>query len=297
MEEGTPFGRWYVPGEGPMPREEEAVEMFRDASRMLGEAGYEHYEVSSYARPGARCEHNGVYWDSGRRGWYGFGMAATSHVGRGDRIARPRKMREYEAWVDAMPPLEEAAAAAAAAASSEATGSSAPALSLGEDAAGEASQSAMTWEERRAEALLERLMLRLRTSDGIDLDALASEFGEEVPVEVLRVLGDQPPGLAALVVPATMIDGASSEGKGRTRGVEVELGREGGWSKAWREEAAAAAAAAVKDSVSRPPPLTLARDPAASAAVRVRLTDPDGFMVSTELISTLVGRLPSLEAL
>lgn len=32
VEEGTPFGRWYTPGEGPMPREEEAAEMFRTAS-------------------------------------------------------------------------------------------------------------------------------------------------------------------------------------------------------------------------------------------------------------------------
>lgn len=45
VEEGTPFGRWYTLGEGPMPREEEAVEMFRAASEVLGSAGYEHYEA------------------------------------------------------------------------------------------------------------------------------------------------------------------------------------------------------------------------------------------------------------
>ena len=70
--------------------------------------GYEHYEVSSYAKPGARCAHNQTYWQSGRKGWYGFGMAATSHVqgGGGERVSRPRKMRDYEAWVEAMLPLD-----------------------------------------------------------------------------------------------------------------------------------------------------------------------------------------------
>ena len=38
-------------------------------------AGYEHYEVSSYAKPGARCKHNQIYWENGS--WYGFGMSAT----------------------------------------------------------------------------------------------------------------------------------------------------------------------------------------------------------------------------
>ena len=92
IEEGTPFGKWYEPGVGPMPREEDSAAMFRDASRALNAAGFEHYEVSSYARAGARCRHNQVYWNSGRRGWYAFGMAATSHVdAAAERVARPRK--------------------------------------------------------------------------------------------------------------------------------------------------------------------------------------------------------------
>ena len=32
--------------------------MFRDASSLLRGAGFDHYEVSSYARPGHRCAHN-----------------------------------------------------------------------------------------------------------------------------------------------------------------------------------------------------------------------------------------------
>lgn len=45
-----------------MPLEAAAVDMFQMASKELGAAGFEHYEVSSYAKPGHRCRHNQVYW-------------------------------------------------------------------------------------------------------------------------------------------------------------------------------------------------------------------------------------------
>jgi len=57
VEDGTAFGRWYTPGEGPMPPEEDAAEMFRMASEILSAAGYEHYEVGldvmTHATPAA----------------------------------------------------------------------------------------------------------------------------------------------------------------------------------------------------------------------------------------------------
>ena len=79
VEPGTPFARWYEPGARPLPLEAEAAEMYRLASRTLRGAGFEHYEVSSYARPGHRCRHNQVYW-SGEPFW-GFGLGAASFVG------------------------------------------------------------------------------------------------------------------------------------------------------------------------------------------------------------------------
>ena len=54
IEDKTPFGRLYRPGDAPLPEDGEAADMYRLASRLLREAGYEHYEVSSYARPGHR---------------------------------------------------------------------------------------------------------------------------------------------------------------------------------------------------------------------------------------------------
>ena len=116
VEEGTLFGSWYNAsriGENgtnktmvsnlnsrmarpELPSEDESAEMFHMASETLRGAGYEHYEVSSYAKVGSRCAHNQVYW-TGRQGWYGFGMSATSFTAHGKQFARPRKMRDYEA--------------------------------------------------------------------------------------------------------------------------------------------------------------------------------------------------------
>ena len=241
IEEGTPFGKWYEPGVGPMPREEDGAAMFRDASRALGAAGFEHYEVSSYARAGARCRHNQVYWNSGRQGWYAFGMAATSHVdAAAERVARPRKMRDWESWVDAMPPLG--------------------ATSVFEDLEN-ASLKTGDVAAARASALMERLMLGLRTRDGLDLDALAAEFGRGVPDEILAVLAEQPEGLAVVATRDVERDAAQ---KPRLKNQDDE-----------RDERTSRLA---------------------SGAV-VRLTDPEGLMVSTEVISTLIARMPSLEAL
>jgi hypothetical protein len=55
VEEGTPFARRYTVGEGPLPSDEETAEMYRTASSTLRDAGYEHYEISNYAKPGHRC--------------------------------------------------------------------------------------------------------------------------------------------------------------------------------------------------------------------------------------------------
>ena len=54
MEEGTPFARWYQPGAAPLPTEGAAADQLRTASALLRAAGYEHYELSSYALPGQR---------------------------------------------------------------------------------------------------------------------------------------------------------------------------------------------------------------------------------------------------
>jgi putative oxygen-independent coproporphyrinogen III oxidase len=97
IEPSTSFHRWYEPGVSPLPTEDATAQMYRLAQQILTTAGYGHYEISNYARPGYQCQHNRVYWEN--RSYYGFGMAAASYV-EGQRFVRPRKRREYFEWVE-----------------------------------------------------------------------------------------------------------------------------------------------------------------------------------------------------
>jgi oxygen-independent coproporphyrinogen-3 oxidase len=54
--------------------------MFETAIDRLEAAGFEHYEVSNFARPGFRCRHNEAYWDC--RPWEAFGPGAARFDGR-----------------------------------------------------------------------------------------------------------------------------------------------------------------------------------------------------------------------
>lgn len=98
VEPGTVFGKRYQPGERPLPSDQATAQMYRRAVETLGQAGYEHYEISNYAQPGSQCRHNQVYWHN--QPYYGFGMGATSYL-QGQRFSRPRTRREYYEWVDA----------------------------------------------------------------------------------------------------------------------------------------------------------------------------------------------------
>ncbi|MEM8832027.1 MAG: radical SAM family heme chaperone HemW [Cyanobacteria bacterium P01_G01_bin.19] len=98
LEPVTAFGKQYQPGETPLPDDEDTAEMYRLTRQTLTGAGYQHYEVSNYAKPGYQCRHNRVYWEN--KPYYGFGMGAASYVD-GKRFTRPRTRREYYAWLAA----------------------------------------------------------------------------------------------------------------------------------------------------------------------------------------------------
>ncbi|AKG23993.1 radical SAM family heme chaperone HemW [Calothrix sp. 336/3] len=148
IEPGTAFGRYYQPGNQPLPSDETTVRMYQTAQKTLTEAGYEHYEISNYAQPGHQCRHNRVYWEN--RPYYAFGMGAASYT-QGKRFTRPRKTQEYYQWVNSGCLLE----------------------------------CAVTEEN---EVLLETLMLGLRLAEGISITSLKAQFSPDKLTTIWQVL-------------------------------------------------------------------------------------------------------------
>ena len=95
VEPATPLGRWVERGTAVVQPEEGYESDFLAAHRMLAGAGFEHYEVSNYAKPGRKARHNSAYWSGVP--YVGLGPAAHGFDGEVRRWNR----RAYAAWRDA----------------------------------------------------------------------------------------------------------------------------------------------------------------------------------------------------
>lgn len=77
-ESGTPLGRAVRAGRTALAEETRYEEEYLEASERLRAAGYEHYEVSNFARPGHRSRHNAAYWTGVP--YLGLGNGAHSYL-------------------------------------------------------------------------------------------------------------------------------------------------------------------------------------------------------------------------
>ncbi|MGK7890879.1 MAG: radical SAM family heme chaperone HemW [Leptolyngbyaceae cyanobacterium] len=150
VEANTAFDHWYQPGESPLPSDSATTQMYRVAQQHFTAAGYDHYEISNYARPGYACRHNLVYWHN--QPYYGFGMGAASYVNR-CRTSRPRTRQAYGDWVQ-----------------------------QGADAIKQEEPTSPQ------EQLLDTLMLGLRLATGVRMRSLTDQFGEAIAPIILNTL-------------------------------------------------------------------------------------------------------------
>lgn len=117
-------------------------QMFADLTATLAAAGYEHYEISNYCKPGYRSVHNSSYWVG--EPYIGLGAGAHSYDGAATRRANPADVKAYIRHF---------------------SGGSTPAGIV---------------EHLSEEELHEEyVMTRLRRREGIDLDDYALHFGPE----------------------------------------------------------------------------------------------------------------------
>lgn len=145
VEEGTPFSHLYPVGSPMLADEDLSADMFEIADDMLAKAGFEHYEIASYALPGCRSRHNSGYWN--RDGYLGLGVSAHSFLkdGHGVRFSNPATLEEYRRMAGSGNPLR-------------------------------LDEHKLTLEE----AIAEHMFLGLRLSDGINLSAFEREFDRSI---------------------------------------------------------------------------------------------------------------------
>jgi len=132
VERATPLGRWVARGAVTAASDDRYADEYLAAHDALTAAGFEHYEVSSFAKPGARSRHNSGYWSGAAYA----GLGPGAHEFDGD--VRRWNIGAYTAWAQR--------------------------ALLGEDPV--ADREVLTDENR----VSERLYLELRTAAGTVLD-------------------------------------------------------------------------------------------------------------------------------
>ncbi|MET0385444.1 MAG: radical SAM family heme chaperone HemW [Polyangiales bacterium] len=97
IEPNTQFGELHRKGRLPIAKEDDYADTFIGIEALLARHGFDHYEVSNYARPGQTSRHNQHYWRGGD--YLGIGCAAvgcrTESPGRAQRWRNQTDPRRY----------------------------------------------------------------------------------------------------------------------------------------------------------------------------------------------------------
>ena len=151
FEPGTLLSRWRSEGRVSEAPDELSVEMFAMLCDRARQAGFQHYEISNFARPGCASRHNSSYWAG--TPYLGFGPAAHSFDGLRTRRANVPDLDEYlRCW------------------------SSDDQQAIDEDARPQAATLEVLSDDELYE---ETVMCGLRTARGIDLSDIERRFGAE----------------------------------------------------------------------------------------------------------------------
>ncbi len=102
VEAGTPYERWQAREPRAFADEAREAELYDLAITVLETAGFEHYEISNFARPGHRSRHNANYWANGE--YVGLGVGAASYRA-GVRAVHSRELATYVAAARAGQPI------------------------------------------------------------------------------------------------------------------------------------------------------------------------------------------------
>lgn len=95
IEQGTAFYKREPAG---LPDSDTAAEMGETVHAVLAEGGFEHYEVSGYARPEFRCRHNLNYWMFGD--YIGIGAGAHGKITTSGGIVRTERRANPQLYID-----------------------------------------------------------------------------------------------------------------------------------------------------------------------------------------------------
>ena len=93
LEPNTVFAKY--PPE--LPDDDASAEMQQRISERMAEAGYQHYEVSAYAKPGRRARHNLNYWEFGD--YLGIGAGAHSKLSFPHRVVRQARYKQPASYM------------------------------------------------------------------------------------------------------------------------------------------------------------------------------------------------------